>query len=226
MILETLRDSELSVIGRLEWSSNFTFLLNVGGEFEAIYKPEQGEQPLWDFEGGLFKREVAAYELSLLLGWPRIPETIIRKNAPYGVGSLQRFVPHDPDDHYFTMFENREDLHASFMEIAAFDLIANNADRKSGHCLLGSDGNIYAIDHGLCFHTEPKLRTVIWDFAGSQIPDRVLKGVEVALEQTDSLESLLNEEEITGLKQRMLGLLDNPIFEGPTLPNQFPWPLV
>ncbi len=134
----------------------------------AVYKPLRGERPLWDFPDGLYRREVAAYELSAALGWSLVPETVARDDGPYGAGSYQRFVDADFTEHYFTLLE-QPDHHDLLRRIAVFDLVANNADRKSGHCLLGDDGNIWGIDHGLCFAVPPKLRTVMWDFAGEPI---------------------------------------------------------
>ena len=129
----------------------------------------RGERPLWDFPTGLFKREVAAYELSEALGWGLVPRTVLRAEGPLGEGSLQEFVDADFEQHYFTLYED-EQYHDQLRAICAFDLLANNTDRKSGHCLLGRDGRIYAIDNGLSFHHEFKLRTVIWEFGGEPVP--------------------------------------------------------
>src|SRR5215218_3145130 len=129
--------------GMLRWSSNYTFLVSTSdGDVTtmAVYKPQRGERPLWDFpDGTLCHREVAAYELSEALGWSIVPETVLR-DGPYGTGMVQRFVDHDPDDHYFTLLEAHMD---EFERFAAFDVLANNADRKGGHCLLGTrDGHV------------------------------------------------------------------------------------
>ena len=169
--IDALSSGTLTIVGRIESGSNFTFLVDVdheGQKSQAIYKPYEGEQPLWDFPDGIYKREVAAYQLSAALGWPNIPETIVREEAPYGVGSLQRFVPSDFSQHYFTLVE-QERYHSVFKTIATFDFVANNADRKAGHCILSDAGDIYAIDNALCFNAEPKLRTVIWEFGGEAV---------------------------------------------------------
>ncbi|MGH9165767.1 MAG: SCO1664 family protein, partial [Acidimicrobiales bacterium] len=175
-----LAGGTLVLAGRLPWSSNATFLVTVehddGRTMQAVYKPERGEQPLWDFPGRLAAREVAAYRLSAALGWDVVPETIMRAEGPFGPGSLQRFVPSDFEQHYFTILDDQAH-HEALRAIAVFDLLANNADRKGGHCLLGDDGHIWAIDNGLCFHTMPRLRTVIWDFAGDPIPEPLLADV-------------------------------------------------
>ena len=156
----------------MPWSSNATLLVDVHGEIDlkAVYKPRRGERPLWDFPAGLDAREAAAYELSAALGWDVVPETVLRTaDLPYGRGSLQRFVPFDPEQHYFTLVEEEARLPV-LRTICAFDVVANSADRKGGHCLAGDDGRIYAIDNGLTFHEELKLRTVIWEFGGTSVP--------------------------------------------------------
>ena len=168
-----LRCGAVEIVGRLPWSSNHTFLVEcrLGPDVvAAVYKPGRGERPLWDFPPGIYRREVAAFELSRALGWGVVPLTVVRgDDAPLGEGSLQRFVDADFSQHHFTLVED-EAHHDRLRTICAFDVVANNADRKSGHCLLGTDGGIWAIDNGLCFHRQPKLRTVIWEFAGEPVP--------------------------------------------------------
>ena len=170
--LAFLHDGEIEVEGRMPWASNATFLVTVRcGEAEqrAIYKPVRGERPLWDFEPGLHRRELAAFVLSEKLGLGVVPPTVVR-GGPYGEGSLQWFVDADHSEHYFTIFEHRPDVHDQLRSIAVLDLIANNTDRKSGHCLLAGD-RVWAIDNGLCFAAPFKLRTVIWEFADEPIDD-------------------------------------------------------
>ena len=167
---EELAAGELEVLGRMHYASNATFLARVrnnGAEMAAVYKPRRGERPLWDFPNGtLCQREVATYELSAALGWGLIPPTVLR-DGPLGEGMVQRFVDHDPEEHYFTLLEQHADR---FRRFAVFDVLVNNADRKGGHCLRSRpDGAILGIDHGLTFHPAWKLRTVIWDFAGERI---------------------------------------------------------
>ena len=161
----------MEVKGRLPWSSNGTFLVEVGIDEDVVsgvYKPGAGERALWDYPSGLFRRERAVYVVSEALGWGLVPETVLRE-GPLGPGSLQRFVAADFQEHYFTLLE-RPEHHDTLRAICLFDLLINNGDRKSGHCLLGTDGRVWAIDHGLCLHDEPKLRTVIWDFVGQPLP--------------------------------------------------------
>ncbi len=173
-----LETAELEVVGRMRYSSNATFLVEAkvdGVELAAIYKPRRGERPLWDFtEGTLCHREVAAFELSDALGWDIVPLTVLR-DGPLGVGAVQRYVDHDPDEHFFTL---RDDHVDRFREFAWFDVLANNTDRKGGHCLHDQVNDlIVGIDHGLCFHDEYKLRTVIWEYAGERLPSEAADDV-------------------------------------------------
>jgi uncharacterized repeat protein (TIGR03843 family) len=224
-----LRGGEIRVQGRLPWSSNGTFLAEVcldGDVLPAVYKPVRGERPLWDFPPGLHRREVAAYQLSEALGWGLVPETVTRDDGPLGPGSLQRFVPADFEEHYFTLLDEPAH-HPALQTICAFDLLANNADRKSGHCLLGEDGRIWAIDHGLCFNAVPKLRTVIWDFAGQPIPASLLDAVaRVALSPPVSVTAPLDDDECEALAARAAAVVRRPVFPGIRSERPFPWPLV
>ena len=228
--LTLLATGEIDVKGRMPWSSNATFLVSVcadGVATDAVYKPSRGERPLWDFPSGLYRREVAAYVLDAALGWGHVPETIVRADAPMGVGSLQRFVPADFSEHYFTLLE-REEYRDALRRIAVFDLLANNADRKSGHCILGEDGWIWAIDHGVCFADEPKLRTVIWDFGGEPIPGECKADVaRLAAEGLPtSLADLLSAREMEALRRRMDAVIRLSRFPDPGEGRPYPWPLV
>jgi uncharacterized repeat protein (TIGR03843 family) len=229
---EALRKGELELLGRMAWSSNATFLVNAAlddVEVPAVYKPQRGERPLWDFpEGTLCNREVAAYELSEALGWSIVPETVLR-DGPYGIGMVQRFVDHDPDDHYFTLLEDHTD---EFRRFAAFDVLANNADRKGGHCLLARDGKVWGIDHGLTFHVSDKLRTVIWDFAGDPVPDGIRSSIECVRDELagplgDRLGELLLPAEVRAVGARADALLAAGTFPVPDEGyHSVPWPLV
>ena len=227
--LEILRQGTISIKGRMPWSSNVTLLAELAcGEATAlaVYKPERGERPLWDFPPGLYKREVAAYELSLCLGWGLVPPTVRRDEAPHGEGSLQLFVQADFEQHYLTLLE-RPEHREQLQRICVFDLLANNADRKSGHCLLGPDGRIYAIDNGLTFHVESKLRTVIWDFAGEPIPRDMLDAIERLLEVgvPAPLAELIVPEEQRALLARGKALVKRARFPKDTTGVRYPWPL-
>jgi uncharacterized repeat protein (TIGR03843 family) len=226
--LELLRRGEIVVKGRLPWSSNGTFLVEVrlgGQEGMAVYKPLRGERPLWDYPTGLYRREVAVYVVSEALGWGLVPETVVR-DGPFGPGSLQRFVPAHFEDHYFTMLE-RPELHDALQAICLFDLIVNNGDRKSGHCLRGEDGRVWAIDHGLCLHEEPKLRTVIWDFAGQPVPaDRLDAVARLASAPPQGLAGLLEPDEVDALAARAAAVVRRPVFPVVRSTRAYPWPLV
>jgi uncharacterized repeat protein (TIGR03843 family) len=226
---ELLRDGEIEVKGRLPWSSNASFLVELRLDDRTcggVYKPVRGERPLWDFPAGLHRREVAAWELSDALGWGLVPPTLIRE-GPLGEGSVQLFVPADFEEHYFTLYED-DAHHDALRAICAFDLVANNTDRKSGHCLLGGDGRIYAIDHGLCFHVESKIRTVIWEFGGEAVPDPLLADLDrVGQDPPDALVGLLSPAEIDALAARARALVRRGVFPEPDPHGRcYPWPLV
>ena len=225
---ELLRHGEVTVKGRMPWSSNATFLVELaldGTVGNAVYKPGRGERPLWDFPPALFRREIAAYLLSEARGWGIVPLTIERE-GPLGDGSLQNFVVADFEHHYFTLHADPAH-HDRLRRICLFDLLANNADRKSGHCLISETG-IYAIDNGLTFHVDPKLRTVIWDFAGEPIPAPLLDDVRrvIDAELPDALAALLVSDEREALVDRGRALLDDGIFPVDRSGMRYPWPLV
>jgi uncharacterized repeat protein (TIGR03843 family) len=228
--LELLSLGELEILGRLPWSSNYSFLATVhlrGTEWRAVYKPGKGERPLWDYPGGLFRREVAAYELSAALGLDLVPETVLRIDGPHGEGSVQRFVDADFAEHYFTLL-NDPRYEQQLRRIAAFDLLLNNGDRKGGHLLKDGDGRIWGIDHGLSFHVEGKLRTVMWDFAGDELPTEVLSGCESVAEAIpQGVATLLEQDECAALRRRAVSLLRKRRFPSPRDDYRaYPWPLV
>jgi len=195
----------------------------VGG----VYKPGRGERSLWDFPDRLYQREVAAFALSEALGWGLVPPTVVREDGPLGEGSLQLFVDADFSQHYFTLFEEggHEDV---LRTVCAFDVVANNADRKSGHVLRGPDDKLWAIDHGLCFHHHTKLRTVIWEFAEEPVGDNLLEDLAaVATSLPDQVERLLSGPEIAALQGRIDDLVDTATFPVPVGDHPpYPWPLV
>ena len=235
-LTELLTTGTLEIEGRMPWSSNGTFLVTVTGETTggeelraaAIYKPGRAERPLWDFPDGLYRREVAAFELSEALGWGLVPPTVeTDESAPLGPGSLQLFVDADFEQHYFTLLDE-EAHHRTLRRMAAFDAVANNADRKGGHCLIDRQGRIWGIDHGLCFHVQHKLRTVIWDFAGEAVADADLadlaRFVDAGL--PDRLGRLLHPEEGRAVLKRARRLLDSGTLPEPRTDHPYPWPLV
>ncbi len=236
-LLSLLGEGQLVLTGLIPWSSNYTFLGQVSeGQNSApiVYKPTRGERPLWDFpRGSLAKREVAAYVVCRALDWDLVPPTVLR-GGPHGRGSVQLFVEVDQDAHFFTFREDPIFRHA-LQALALFDIIANNADRKGGHCLRAGDGCIIAIDQGLCFHVEDKLRTVIWDFAGEPIPDDLaadLRRLEANLGNAEddtarALSSLLDAGELALLRRRVAATLGAGRFPDPPEDRRpYPWPLV
>lgn len=225
----TMQDYRLAPQG-----SNFTYFAAIkdggGKEVRVVYKPCRGEAPLWDFpDGTLYLREYLAYRLSEALGWGLVPYTIIR-DGEQGIGSVQLFVDSDLEANYFTM---RESHRERIQQLCAYDIIANNADRKASHCLLGTDGRVWGIDHGIAFHWESKLRTVIWDFAGQPIPDWMMKDVGNLAERLESaggfreeMAGLLSRQEAGAFCSRVEDLLQRPVFPYPVSRRSVPWPLL
>jgi uncharacterized repeat protein (TIGR03843 family) len=229
---DLLTRGRMEIHGRIAGSSNATLLVTCqSGDQEvlAVYKPAQGERPLWDFPGGLFRREVAAYALSEALGWGLVPETVARGEGPFGPGSVQRYVPEDGKSHYFTLRDD-EAWHPLLKAMCAFDVVANNADRKSGHVLLAEE-RLWAIDNGLCFNRHDKLRTVIWDFGGLPLDPPTRDDLARLVRQGPpaSLCDLLQPDEVAATLRRVATLL-----EADSLPQlvddgdwpPYPWPLV
>lgn len=220
--------------GMLRWSSNYTFLVNVVDEdmkSSAVYKPQRGERPLWDFpDGTLCYRETAAYHVSAALDWHIVPPTVLR-DGPRGLGSVQLYVDHVPDANYFTLGTDFAD---QLQRIAAFDYITNNADRKGGHCLLDRNNKVWAIDHGICFHPAPKLRTVIWDFAGTPVADSLLNDMQRLADQLNAhtselrqiVDRLLTDSEIHAFQARLRRILQRREFPRPGPGPNYPWPPV
>jgi uncharacterized repeat protein (TIGR03843 family) len=209
-------------------SSNYVFRASLAharyGEGLAIYKPAAGEAPLSDFPyGSLHRREVAAFEFARLLGWNIVPP-VVERDGPRGIGSMQLFIEHESQQHYFKLRGN-DVYRAQFVRLAVFDLVANNADRKGGHILLDPRGRIWAIDNALSFHRVDKLRTVIWDFAGTPVPEALLADVErvqgcieVEDQATDALRALLHPAEMAALLKRCAAVRSAPV-----LPEMYPW---
>lgn len=225
---DVLQQGHMHVHGRIAGSSNVTLLVTCesdGTELLAVYKPLAGERELWDFPPGLHRREVAARVLSDWLGWGIVPETVLREDGPFGEGSVQRVVEEDGVSHYFTLRDDPR-WHAELRRIAAFDVLTNNADRKSGHVLLSGD-RLWAIDHGLTFHEEPKLRTVIWDFAGDPL-DEPVRGALRRLDDglPEALDELLDAGERRAVAGRARALVRAGRLPKPGGGRPYPWPLV
>jgi uncharacterized repeat protein (TIGR03843 family) len=228
-LTQLLTEGEIAVEMRMPYSSNATFLVRINqGErsCRAIYKPLRGERPLWDFAPGLHRREVAAYRLAIAMGFDFVPITVLR-DGPLGEGSVQLLIDADFEQHYFTLFESQPELHDQFRDIAVFDIVANNTDRKSGHVLIDANKHVWGIDHGLCFAADFKLRTVIWEFGGEALPEPLLDAVR-KVSDTVPLEvaSLLDSDEVEALTHRAAWLLEHRQFPVDDSGRRYPWPLV
>lgn len=224
-----LMHAETEIEGRMPWSSNGTFLVTMrcdgATEQRAIYKPVRGERPLWDFEPGLHRRERAMYLLSEHLGLDVVPPTVVR-DGPLGEGSYQWFVDADHREHYFTIFEQHEIVHGQLRDIAVLDILANNTDRKSGHCLLAGE-RVWAIDNGLCFSAPFKLRTVIWEFAGEAIDDDLLSRITPLIDRVPiDVAALLADDEIEAISHRATKLVTERVMPHDETGRRYPWPLV
>lgn len=251
--LQVLQVGTLAVKGVLPWSSNYSFLVDICpneavwealphlpknslAEVRAVYKPRRGERPLWDFtQGTLCQRERAAFLISHAVGWDLIPPTVLREGE-HGTGSVQLFIPHDPEAHYFT-FEGEPIFKTALQQTVLLDIIINNADRKSGHVLVEEQEEaerIWLIDHGICFHTEYKLRSVIWEFAGEAIPTALLTDIETLSNKIATNEAglrtellqLLAQTELEALQRRLSRTLNQGTFISPGPGRHYPWPPV
>lgn len=236
-LLDILQFGEIEVKGEFLWGSNYTFLTQVthpNGQLAAVYKPSKGERPLWDFPpSSLAKREAAAYLISEMIGWKMVPPTVYRQEAPFGAGSLQLFINHDPEYHYFRF--RHEDLQ-KLGPVVLFDVIINNADRKGSHLLFDEDGQLWLIDHGVCFHTQDKLRTVVWDFAGKPIPENLIETMKTFHAKfnhregkksvvSEALTDYLSAFEIRAMASRIERLIEDGCYPAPDPERRhFPWP--
>lgn len=239
-VLDVLSRGKMVAQGLLPYSSNHSFLVTVTLDelaLPAVYKPRRGENPLWDFEWGtLCLRETAAYTISSSLGWDLVPPTVLREGT-HGIGSVQLFVPNDDSEHYFTVQADAR-FATALRRLALFDYVINNADRKSGHCLIAEahspqDKRLWAIDHGICFHNEYKLRTVVWEFSDEPIAPELLDDLaRLAAEAADTagplgeaLCELLNSEERRALLARTHTLLHTGHYPAPPPGRRnYPWP--
>jgi len=231
MVTDQLRNAiqcgDYELKGQFTFGSNYTFLVTIhheGKEYPAVYKPLQGEQPLWDFpENSLAGREVAAYLVSEALGFHVVPFTTLRDDGPYGAGSLQQYIDYDPEYHYFSFGEDDKQL---LKPVVLFDLLCNNADRKGSHVFFeNSTHHLYAIDHGICFHEDDKLRTVLWDFSGQKIPQDLLACLSLSRSLLADLERYLSPREISALLARAESIRKKGVFpRQPRDRRSMPWP--
>ena len=220
--------------GAIQWSSNYTFLVSVKHDdidVMAVYKPQRGERPLWDFpDGTLCQRERAAFITSQALGWQIVPPTVLR-DGPRGIGSMQFFIDHDPDYHYFHFDES---LIPQLKRMALFDVLVNNADRKGGHCIVDEENHLWGIDHGITFHAQHKLRTVIWNFVNQPIADDLLADIQKLRSKLETendaylceMETLITKSELRSFIRRIDTILTNKFYPAPGPGPNHPWPPV
>ena len=227
LLKNVLTRGDLEIKGQFMLGSNYTFLVDVhyqDATYPAVYKPSRGEQPLWDFPSHtLAQREVAAYLVSECLGFHFVPFTTLRKDGPHGAGSLQQYIEYDPEYHYFNFTNEDKEL---LKPVVLFDLLCNNADRKGGHVFFEeSTHKLFAIDHGICFHEDNKLRTVLWDFGGQKIPDDLLSRLSLDPGLLADLEGYLSPRELSAFLARAESIIKRGIF--PRQPRDrysVPWP--
>ena len=219
-----LTEGELEILGRLVDASNASLLCQLTDGTQAIYKPISGERPLWDFpDGNLATREVAAYYVSEIGNFNLVPRTVLR-DGPFGMGAVQRWIEID-ESKDVVAFAQAET--SNLRNMALFDVIINNADRKFGHILITSDERVYGCDHGVCFHEENKLRTVIWQFADSPLSQPEIEKLNqlLAALDIDFLNTLLTEVEVDALLARIRILLTEAKFPLPSGEwPAIPWP--
>lgn len=229
LAIRMLMEGELDVLGRMPWSSNATFLVDISFNnsfIQGVYKPSSGERPLHDFPPGIYIREVATWELAKQLGWGMIPPTVTR-SGPLGKGSIQLYIPCDYEQHYFSLRDNPSHL-KELKKLAVFDLISNNTDRKAGHVLEGKDGKIWAVDNALNFHHQFKVRTVIWDWAGEPIDSNLIDDLNEFLSEgpSEPLLDLLTAMEVDALISRVQAVCSGGTLPHDTTGRRVPWPLL
>lgn len=220
----------VAVTGHMPHASNTTVLAIDQAGDRWVYKPERGENPLWDFAPGtLAAREVLTYEVASALGLDLVPETVLAE-GPFGPGSAQRFIDEDFDFDPRPLFSPR--LDPRLWPVAVLDLVCNNADRKVGHLIRERiSERLWAIDHGLTFHAAPKLRTVLWGFSGQALPLPLLEAVKrlrASLMEglTDRVADLLSTAEAAALAERVNLLLADPVHPPPPADRPaVPWPI-
>jgi uncharacterized repeat protein (TIGR03843 family) len=229
--IDLLSRGELSIEGRVLSASNATFYCAVtcdGVTAASVYKPVAGERPLWDFpDGTLAEREVAAYEVSAAAGWGIVPPTVYRM-GPAGPGMVQLWIAEDETVDIVRLIRRNDS--PALRRIAVFDAVINNADRKGGHLLPTAGGRVYGVDHGVSFHVQDKLRTVLWQWAGKPLPGDALEELRALRRDLDAslgerLGTLITQRELRRTRARIDRLLSRgrhpePSDEWPAIP----WP--
>jgi uncharacterized repeat protein (TIGR03843 family) len=232
---ETLALLEKGIVLREQQipTSNCTYLVELGDEAGtrclAVYKPRDGEAPLWDFpDGTLYRREYLSYLVSEALGWGLVPSTVVRE-GPYGIGTMQQFIRAQNGRHYFNLLPAHRD---ELLRFAIFDCVVNNTDRKGGHCLADESGRLWAIDHGLTFSVPPKLRTVMWEFAKTEAPPELRAQVASLMSSAglvEALKDLLTPAEVEAFCRRVdlvAGSAIIPIQILADVRRPVPWPAI
>jgi len=225
-----LESGEISVEGRLVDASNATLFVSItdGAEStKAIYKPVAGERPLWDFpDGNLASRERAAFLVDQAMGFNHVPQTILR-DGPFGIGMVQQWIEIDEDIDLELFFRLND---PQIREVALFDAVINNTDRKIGHLIPEKGGHLFICDHGVTFHQEDKLRTVLWQWAGEELTAKEIATLELLRDYLESqsageLRELISPDEVSALKLRVEKLITTSIFPepNPEWPH-IPWP--
>ena len=215
---------ELEIIGRLVDASNASLLCKLPNELKVIYKPIAGERPLWDFpDGNLASREVAAFYISEVGEFDVVPKTVLRE-GPFGIGAIQQWIETSEAADVIAMAQSDN---PQIRNLALFDIVINNADRKFGHILIAPDEQIFGCDHGVSLHEENKLRTVIWQFAEQKLTSEEIAKLKDLISKIDlnHLAKFLSAEEIAAFLQRVQGLIEDGRFSSPN-PNwpAVPWP--
>lgn len=225
-----LRHGEITRCELVPWGSNYTYCVELridGQQGLGIYKPRRGERPLWDFpEGTLYCREYAAFLAAEALGWTFVPPTVIR-SGPHGMGSMQLFVESEPPRSLSEL--QSDDLELA--RIAAFDFVANNADRKAGHILRDAQGKLWGIDQGLCFNLPPKVRTVLLHLYGQPVPESVLAEMaafwlnRAHVERVSAaLRGVIDCDEVEAFFHRIEWLLERGVYPSLNPYRSVPWP--
>lgn len=233
-VIQFLTASEIQSCQLMPQGSNYTFqavLCQANRKWYGIYKPMQGEAPLRDFPyATLYKREYAAYLVSEAGGWRFVPPTVIR-DGPHGIGSMQLFIEHKPESNFFTL-RDQKSHDQSMKKIALYDAITNNADRKGGHILEDLKGRLWCIDQGLTFNEYPKLRTVIWDYAGTPLSESMLEMVQSVQRKMGQgklgadFKELLSAQELRAMNSRIESILSERVFPMPGPYRNVPWPMI
>ncbi len=253
---QLLTEAPMKILGQLHGASNGTFLVELDGDEDAlaVYKPVVGERPLWDFpEGTLSGREVAVWEVDHALGLNLVPLTVWREEGQLGAGMCQQWIVEDESQALVDVVPHGESLtgwrtvlrardeenavvelthseHDRLRDLALLDAVVNNADRKAGHIIVDLNGRVFGIDHGIALHSENKLRTVLWGWAGEALTERhldsLMKLQDQLIEGGEPIDRWLNSAERRALRSRVHDLLSTRTYPIPSAQwPSIPWPV-